>query len=96
LRFGGRFYCVYRPDRLIDLIAALRNSKLEPKRMTFVHADSVTAPSMVLLEAVSGGKCSLRITPPLLVYRDSETRPRLYSEDMQSILESGHFPASHE
>ena len=96
LRFGGRFYCVYRPDRLIDLIAALRESRLEPKRMTFVHADVATAPSMVLLEAVLGGKSGLRVTPPLFIYRDSESRPRVYSEEMQEILKSGHFPAAYE
>lgn len=93
LRFGGRFFCVYRPDRLIDLLAALREHKLEPKRMTFVHADTKTGPSMVLVEALAGGKSSLRVTPPLCVYRDSDTRPRVYSEVMQTILETGQFPA---
>ena len=96
LRYGGRFYCVYRPDRLIDLIAAMRENKLEPKRMTYVHADPITPPSMVLVEALAGGKSSLRVTPPLFVYRDADTRPRVYSEDMQTILESGHFPAIYE
>lgn len=96
LRFGGRFFCVYRPDRLIDLLAALRAHKLEPKRMTFVHADTASPPSMVLVEALAGGKCSLRVTPPLFVYRDSDTRPRVYSEDMQTILDFGHFPTTYE
>ena len=31
LRFGGRFYVVWRPDRLMDLLAALREHRLEPK-----------------------------------------------------------------
>ena len=51
LKFGGKFFVVYRPDRLIDLIDALRSNKLEPKKMTFVQADTKTSPSMVLIEA---------------------------------------------
>jgi tRNA1(Val) A37 N6-methylase TrmN6 len=94
LRYGGRFYCVYRPDRLIDLLAALRENKLEPKRMTFVHADNATPPSMVLVEALAGGKSSLRVTPPFFVYRSAGAR--IYSEDMQTVLDSGHFPATYE
>ena len=96
LRYGGRFFCVYRPDRLIDLLAALRENRLEPKRMTFVHADGQTPPSMVLVEALSGGKCSLRVTPPLFIYRDHDARPREYSAAMQYVLDEGKFPADFE
>ncbi len=96
LRYGGRFFCVYRPDRLMDLLCALRENRLEPKRMTFVHADGQTPPAMVLVEALSGGRCSLRVTPPLHIYRDHETRPRVYTEEMKMILEEGRFPSVYE
>ena len=68
LRYGGTFYVVYRPDRLSELLAALNKEKLEPKRMTFVHADAESEPSMVLIEARAGGKASLAVTPPLLLH----------------------------
>lgn len=80
LKFGGSFYCVYRPDRLVDLISALRQNALEPKLMTFIHSDRESEPSMVLIEARKGGRPSLRITEPLLIYdntanaENSETR----------------------
>ncbi len=80
LKFGGSFYCVYRPDRLVDLVCALRQNSLEPKIMTFVHSDQDSEPSMVLIEARKGGRPSLRITEPLLIYdntanaENSETR----------------------
>lgn len=96
LRYGGRFFCVYRPNRLMDLLCALRENRLEPKRMTFVHADGQTPPAMVLVEALSGGRCSLRVTPPLHIYRDHETRPRVYTEEMKMILEEGRFPSVYE
>ena len=33
LKFGGRFYCVMRPDRLCDLMCYMRECKIEPKRI---------------------------------------------------------------
>lgn len=96
LRFGGRFFCVFRPDRLIDLLCALRENKLEPKRMTFVHADEKTPPSMVLVESLAGGKSGLRMTPPLFIYQNHTDYPRAHSEEMETILESGVFPAAYQ
>lgn len=68
LRFGGRFYVVYRPDRLSDLISAMREHRLEPKRMTFVHADEQSEPSMVLIEARAGGSSGMTVTAPLILH----------------------------
>ena len=68
LKHGGRFYCVYRPDRLMSLLAAMSGSRLEPKEMTFVHADKNTPPSMVLVCAVKGGAESLKLTKPLILH----------------------------
>jgi tRNA1(Val) A37 N6-methylase TrmN6 len=90
VKFGGTFLTVYRPDRLIDLIHALRENSLEPKRMTFVHADTDMEPSMVLTEAKRGGKCGLYLTPPLIIYKDNTHSE--YSSDMQYIMENGSFP----
>jgi tRNA1Val (adenine37-N6)-methyltransferase len=90
LRYGGRFYCVYRPDRLIDLLADLRENKLEPKRMTFVHADVATPPSMVLVEGRRGGNASLKLTKPLIIYTDNSHKT--YTEDMEYIMNLGSFP----
>lgn len=89
-RFGGSFYAVYRPDRFTDLIYALRASLLEPKRITFVHADTSSEPSMVLVEAKRGGGVSAKITHPLFVYKDASHKE--YSQDMQTILDIGSFP----
>ncbi|MBQ8207836.1 MAG: methyltransferase [Clostridia bacterium] len=68
LRYGGIFYCVYRPDRMTDLFSALRENKLEPKRMTFVCADAETEPSMILVESKKGASTGLKFTPPLLLH----------------------------
>ena len=90
LKYGGTFAVVYRPDRLIDLIDALRGAGLEPKRMTYVHANQNSEPSMVLIEAKKGGKCGLKLTKPLLIYKNTDNKD--YSEDMNFIMENGSFP----
>ena len=90
LKYGGTFCVVFRPDRLCDLISALRENKLEPKRMTLVHADTKSESSMVLIEAKLGGKCGMMMTPPLIVYRDNAHTE--YTDDMNYIMENGSFP----
>ncbi len=90
LKYGGSFAAVYRPDRLIDLIDAMRSSGLEPKRMTLVHANEKSEPSMVLVEAKKGGKCGLKFTKPLLIYKNTDNKE--YSEDMAFIMDEGSFP----
>ena len=90
LKYGGAFYAVYRPDRLTDLITAMRNAEIEPKRMTFVHANTEKEPSMVLVEGKRGGKSGMILTPPLIIYKSSENQE--YSDDMNYIMENGVFP----
>ena len=68
LKHGGDFICVYRPDRLSDLMAALRAHRLEPKVMVFVHADGESEPSMVLISSKKGGSAGMRILPPLFLH----------------------------
>lgn len=72
LKHGGKFYVVWRPDRLCDLICALRDNRLEPKVMTFVCADSKSAPSMVLVSATKGGAPGMTLTAPLMLHGDGD------------------------
>ncbi len=90
LKFGGAFYAVYRPDRLADLITAMRECKIEPKRMTLVHAGACSPPSMLLIEGKYGAAPSMRVTPPLILYKDHKHSS--YSEDYEYIITTGNFP----
>ena len=90
LKYGGYMAMVYRPDRLTDLIAAYRDAGVEPKRMTFVHANPSAVPSMVLIEGKRGGKSGMKLTRPLFIYRDTTNTE--YSDDMNYIMENGAFP----
>ena len=90
LKFGGDFFAVYRPDRLADLVCAMREAGIEPKRMTLVHADARSTPSMLLVEGRRGGKSGLRMTRPLMLYADESHTE--YGADMKYIMEKGSFP----
>ena len=89
LRFGGRFFCVYRPDRIADLMVSMRQAGIEPKRMTVVTASQNTVPSLVLVEGRRGGAPGLTLTPVLQLYEDGNHST--YSEEMNYILEHGSF-----
>ena len=91
LKFGGCFAAVYRPDRLIDLLDAMRKSDIEPKRITMVYADDRSEPSMALVEGKAGAKSGLMNTRPLIIYSDKTHRE--YGEDMKYIMENGSFPS---
>ena len=93
LKFGGKFFCVWRPDRLADLMDAMRRHHLEPKRMTFVHGDTNTPPSIVLVEAKKGAAPSLILTKPLILYTApaEKNAPRIYTEDASRIYEDCSF-----
>lgn len=74
LRWGGSLCLVHKPERLTDLLCALRSAALEPKRLRGVCPRAGEAPSLVLLEARRGGKPGLAWEPPLIL-ATAEGRP---------------------
>ena len=70
LKQNGRMYMVHRPHRLVEIIQAMKQYKLEPKRIRFVHPYEDKEANMVLIEALKGGKSMVKIEKPLVVYKD--------------------------
>ena len=92
LKHGGRFYVVYRPDRLTDLICALRANRLEPKIITFVAATSESEPSMVLVRAIKGGASGNTVTRTLFLHDSKEDAAKsILSKDAGAIYETCSF-----
>ena len=89
LKHGGSFYCVWRPDRLIDLVCAMRENNLEPKEMCFVHANTKSAPSMVLVRAKKGASASVTVSEPLFLNLDDD--PKTLTERAKKIYEECNF-----
>lgn len=81
LRPGGRFYMVHRPHRLVEIIAAMRMYKLEPKRMKLVHPFVDKDANMVLIEAFRGGRSMMKVEAPIIVYKE----PGVYTDEIYEI-----------
>ncbi len=60
---GGRFALCHRPERLTDVLCALRAHGLEPKRLKLLAHSPTLPPSTILVEAVRQGKPGLDIAP---------------------------------
>ena len=91
LKTGGRFVAVYLPERLSDLLSAMRDAGIEAKRLTVVSSDPAATPSLVLVEGRRGGAPGLKMTRPLFLYRDG--RHDAPSDEMRTVLDTGDFPA---
>ena len=74
LKFGGYFYMVHRADRLCDVIWSMRNAKIEPKRLAFVHPDPERSASLILVEGMKGAYASLKLESPIYVNREDENQ----------------------
>ena len=92
LKHGGNFYTVWRPDRLCDLIVALRSNRLEPKLITFVHATPESQPSIVLIRSKKGASSGCTLTRPLFLHKNAEdARASVLSPDAEAIYATCSF-----
>lgn len=91
LKFGGLFYCVFRADRVVDLICSMRNVSIEPKRITFVHPDAKSRPSIVLIEGKKGAASGVFVTPALIMHEDASAQKLLDTQDLKYIYDNGEF-----
>ncbi len=82
LRHGGFFYAVYRPDRLAELIHAMKENSIEPKRIVTVYPDTYSKPNLVLVEGKKGAAPSVLHSRPLFIYKADS---REYTDDMNTV-----------
>ena len=67
LKNKGRVYMVFRAGRAAELLAALAGGGMEPKRVRFVHPLPGRKASVILVEALKGGKRGMIVEPPLII-----------------------------
>lgn len=87
LKYGGELYIVYRPDRLTDLICAMRDCGIEPKRLCFVHQSRSHSPSLVLVCGKKGGKSGADILRPLILTDENGNE----SDDCRYVYSHGEW-----
>ncbi len=86
VRYGGRFCLCHKPQRLCDVLCAMRENRLEPKKHRFVAKRSGDTPWLFLVEGKSGGKPGMEVLPPLAVYEGEGYSPemaRIYRQGLQ-------------
>lgn len=90
LRHGGEFFVIYRPDRLPDLICALRENSLEPKLIVPVSAGEGKPPVLILCRAKKHGGAEMKLAAPFII-ESPDGQP---SRAMRQVYDSGRMEIS--
>lgn len=79
----GRLWLIYTPGRLTYVMEVLKAGGFAPYSLRFVHGRVDLPASMVLVEAVRGGKGGTRVLSPLILYQEdgswTQELERIYS-----------------
>ena len=70
LKTHGKLFMVHRPQRLADVMLAMRSWRIEPKRMRLVAPKQGREANLVLIEGVKNANSELKLMPTLYVYDD--------------------------
>lgn len=73
LKYGGNLKLCQLPERIPDIICAMRANNIEPKIMTFVCNKQGDKPWLVLISGKKGGKPGLTVGKPLVMRSDEKT-----------------------
>ena len=84
LKFGGRLCVCNRPERLADVISAMKNHNIEPKRIRFVSKTPDDAPWLFLIEGKKGSKPFMKVEKQLYI-RNGDG----FSDELKKIYETG-------
>ena len=69
LKPSGRFVVIYPAERTVDLVLHMRTSRLEPKRLRFIHPKQCSGAILVVAEGTKHGNPGLSVEPPLVIYK---------------------------
>lgn len=82
LKFGGKLCLCNRPERLCDVIVAMKNNNIEPKEIRFVSKIPSDAPWLFLIEGKKGSKPFLKVLPQLYIQNEKTGE---FSDELQKI-----------
>lgn len=82
LEYHGRFAMVHRPDRLIEIIEAMKENDIEPKRVRFVYPKEGKESHVLLIEGIYKGQPGLKIEPPLYAHNQDGS----YSNEVRKMF----------
>lgn len=82
LKSKGHLFMVHRPDRLIDIIMAMKKAHIEPKRIRMVHPYVDKEANMVLIEGIKGANSYMIVEKPLIVYEKNDGKNGIYTTEL--------------
>lgn len=85
LKDHGNFSLVYRSDRLMDVLFAMKNNNIEPKRIKFVYENVGKESFLVLIEGQKCGNVGLKIDKPLILYNMNGTLTDEYKKLQEEV-----------
>nr|WP_207740734.1 tRNA1(Val) (adenine(37)-N6)-methyltransferase [Alkalibacter mobilis] len=68
LKTKGRFFMVHRPQRMVGIFCAMRNNKIEPKRLIMVKPHANKLPNMILIEGIKEAGPGILMEEDIVVY----------------------------
>ncbi|MBE6902203.1 MAG: methyltransferase [Ruminococcaceae bacterium] len=83
LKYGGLLKMCHRPERLSDVINSMRENKIEPKSITFVHNSILDKPWLFLITGKKGAKSGMVVEKPMILRNDD----RSYTEEYTRLYE---------
>ncbi len=83
LKFGGKLVLCQRPERLCDVMCAMRNAGIEPKLLRFVAKKEDSAPWLFLIEGKKQSKPFMQVMPTLFMYEGED-----FSKEIKQIYGS--------
>lgn len=79
LKYGGLLKMCHRPERLSDVINSMRENKIEPKSITFVHNSILDRPWLFLITGKKGAKSGMVVEKPMILRNDDKSYTEEYS-----------------
>lgn len=71
LKNSGKLVLSHRAERLSDIIVAMRDNNIQPKRCQFIHSKLKKKANLILIEGIKNSKPNMIIEPPLIVYDEA-------------------------
>jgi tRNA1Val (adenine37-N6)-methyltransferase len=84
LRPEGRAYAIYPATRIVQLLARMREFRIEPKRLRLVHSRAGGSGAFILVEGVKEGREGLKVLPPLCIHGEQGG----YTPEMTEIFKT--------
>ena len=83
LKNNGIISIVHRPERLLDIICAMRKYNIMPKKIQFVYPKKDKEANILLIEGTKNGNSGMKILPPLFVHNEDGS----YTDEVNKYFE---------